>query len=161
MKLISLTQGKFTKVDNEKFEALNQYVWSAHKIGNKFYATRHTGGSHKTRNVLYMHREILGLKKGDKKQVDHIDMDGLNNLIINLRVCDHSQNRANQLKAKIKSSSRFKGVSAKKYNQWEARISHQKKVAYLGLFNTEIGAAIAYNKAALEIHGEFARLNKI
>ena len=42
MKLISLTQGQFAKVDDEDFEWLNQWKWCAayKKSTNSYYAIR-------------------------------------------------------------------------------------------------------------------------
>ncbi|MCV5968484.1 hypothetical protein, partial [Lactococcus petauri] len=45
--------------------------------------------------------------------------------------------------------------------RWEARIQHNKKQITIGYFNNEEEAALAYNKKAIELHGEFASLNKI
>lgn len=73
-------------VDDEDFEYLNQWKWTAHRIGNDWYATR---GEKK--KIIYMHREILRTPKG--MLTDHIDMDGLNNQKKNLRICTHQQNK--------------------------------------------------------------------
>ena len=52
------------------------------------------------------------------------------------------------------------GVSYKKHrNKWEAKIMKNKKPYYLGHYNTEKEAAIAYNSKATELYGEFANLN--
>lgn len=61
-------------------------------------------------------------------------------------------------------TSKFKGVSYYKgnsTNRWIAYISKNKKKHHLGYFPTEIEAAKAYNEKAKELHGEFAKLNKI
>lgn len=56
--------------------------------------------------------------------------------------------------------SRYKGVSWHR-NKWQATIMIDGKNACLGSFESEIDAAIAYNKKAKELHGEFARLNEV
>lgn len=58
--------------------------------------------------------------------------------------------------------SKYKGVSwNKKAKLWYAYITKDKKRISLKYFKNEKDAAKAYNKAALELHGEFARLNEI
>jgi hypothetical protein len=59
-------------------------------------------------------------------------------------------------------TSRFRGVCWHKcVKKWTAKISINKKRVHLGVFETEIEAAKAYNKAALETWGEKAKLNQI
>lgn len=144
-KCIPLTQGKAALVDDEDFDKLNQYKWcfdgqyAQRKVGNK---------------TIRMHRVIL-----DSPQVDHIDGDGLNNQRSNLRVCTHTQNQMNRAKHKIMSS-KYKGVSWNKPTEkWRARIETNQGSLYLGLFEVEEEAARAYDEAAKENFGEFARLN--
>lgn len=61
-----------------------------------------------------------------------------------------------------KTSSKYKGVHWRKdINKWVARISHRNKRIHLGCFDDEREAAKAYNEKALELWGEFARLNEI
>ena len=43
--------------------------------------------------------------------------------------------------------------------RWRAQITKDRKVTNLGYFADEVDAATAYNFAAFELHGEFARLN--
>lgn len=91
--------------------------------------------------------------------IDHIDGNGLNNRIENLRSCSHSQNMRNRVGTK-NSKSIYKGVSCNR-NRWRARIKIEGKEKHLGTFDTEIEAAQAYNIAALEAFGKFAYVNPI
>lgn len=92
--------------------------------------------------------------------VDHADNDGLNNLRSNLRICTRSQNSANRIS--VGGSSIYLGVSYyKKNKKWGALIGKNRKQIFIGLFETEEQAAIAYNKSAILIHGEFAKLNNV
>lgn len=95
--------------------------------------------------------------KWPDKGIDHIDLDGLNNSILNLREADQSQNMMNY-GAKRTNTSGAKGVTfLKKHNSYKAAIQVKGVTYHLGLFK-ELGlAAEAYRKAALELHGEFAR----
>lgn len=159
MKQIKLTKGQNAIVDDVDFEWLNQWKWYANKGCNTFYAQRKLRINKKCITVI-MHREILGLKYGDGKCVDHIDGNGLYNKRSNLRICTNSQNQHNQ-KVRISGTSQFKGVTWNKGSRkWQSLIRYNGKKIHLGLFSNEIEAAKAYNKKALELFGEFALLNQ-
>lgn len=87
--------------------------------------------------------------------VDHIDGNGCNNAIANLRLATNAQNSQNQ-KCNKTNISGYKGVSFKQ-NNWEASIWAHGKRRWLGCFPTPELAHMAYCKAAAELHGDFAR----
>ena len=106
-----------------------------------------------------MHRLILNAKKGE--QVDHINRNGLDNRKKNLRLCSHSQNGINRPFQKNNSSG-FKGVHKYKYGgKWEVSIEKGGKNFYVGVFSDKKEAALAYNKKAKELFGEFAYQNPV
>lgn len=95
------------------------------------------------------------------KQIDHINGNKLDNRIENLRPATCSQNLANRPKKK-NCTSRFKGVYFNKScNKWCARFFFNSKVKHIGLFEKEEDAALAYNQKALEVFGDYAKLNKV
>ena len=109
----------------------------------------------------YAHRVIWAIQTGEwpTKEIDHIDLNRSNNAWCNLREATKSQNQANR-KPKPNSSSRYLGVSwNKQLNKWHVVLSKNKKLMHLGYFDCEITAALFYDAAALDFHGEFANLN--
>ena len=159
MKEIPLTKGQVARVDDEDFEYLSQFNWNAHEEGKTCYAYRGIANGKKRRTNIKMHREIMKVTKGI--EVDHVDGDGLNNCRSNLRLCTHQQNHFNT-SSRRNSSSKYKGVIwDKSRGKWQAKIKHGGKTVHLGRFASEDTAATAYNRAAMEFYGEFARLNII
>lgn len=109
---------------------------------------------------VYMHRLIAGAGEGEV--VDHANRDPLDNRSANLRVCTQSQNLANRGadRRRAGTTSDHKGVSwSKARSKWVAYVHVDGRTRYLGRFATETEAAEAYNAAAIEAWGEFARLN--
>lgn len=91
--------------------------------------------------------------------LDHEDSDRQNNSICNLRLATNLTNQYNKTRQKDGTST-YKGVwfDAKK-KVWKAAIRLPTERLYIGQFDTEIEAAKAYDLFAIEIHGEFAKLN--
>ena len=163
MKEIQLSQfgknrGKYVAlVDDEDFEALNQFRWHVSKSRNTIYAVRNVlDGEKKT--MMRMHCMIL-----KRKGIDHIDMNGLNNQKDNLRLCTRSENSMNINKRKQEScTSIYKGVAFYKHSgKWTAQIGINGKKIHIGYFASEVEAAKAYNAKAIELFCEFANLNLI
>lgn len=144
----------FAKVDDLDFDALNAFRWHITGDENRKYAQRSYRKNGKRFNSR-MHREILGLKN-PYQYGDHKDGDGLNNQRSNIRKCSNAQNQMN-CSARKKG---YKGVHAHG-KKWRAYIKKNQKSMNLGTFNTEIEAAKAYNEAATQLFGEFARLNTL
>ena len=100
------------------------------------------------------------------KFLDHIDRNPSNNSIDNLREATKSQNQWNRRSVESYNgkltSSGFKGVVFRKQSQkWQAQIQINGERKYLGIFDSEIDAAEAYNAAAIELHGEFVEINAV
>jgi hypothetical protein len=105
-----------------------------------------------------MHRDVLN--PPDHLFVDHINHNGLDNRIANLRTATPQQNSYNRIHFRKNPSSKYKGVSfKKKEKKWTAQIRYDGKSKFIGTFDSEIEAAKAYDKAAKLYHKEFAALN--
>jgi hypothetical protein len=155
MKLLKLSQGLFAKVDDDDYEFLAQHKWFAKKERHVFYACRSVkdGNSYKT---IRMHREIL--KPNNHELVcDHINGDGLDNRKSNLRLCTLSENRINSAQRKMNNAGAKGVVKREGENRYYAFISVNKKRIHLGTFDNLEDASTAYQIAAKQHHGEFAR----
>ena len=148
---------KYALVDDEDFDWLNQWFWTASKPpkNSAMYAAKRT-------KPYKMHHLLVEKKPGEV--VDHIDGNGLNNQKRNLRVCSLLENSRNRKKMPGspfgKPTSKHKGVGLIA-GSFRARISISGKTIYIGTFKSESSAALAYNEAARKYFGEYAFLNKI
>jgi hypothetical protein len=101
-----------------------------------------------------MHRLILNTP--DDMEVDHINLNGLDNRRCNIRNCTRSQNVENTSVRRDNNSGK-KGVGWKKSNQkWIARINQNGKHIHIGCYDNLDEAADAYYKKSVELFGEFA-----
>jgi len=87
-------------------------------------------------------------------ELDHRDRNRTNNCWYNLRLADFSQNRLNTT-TQTNNTTGVRGVN-KRGNRYVARIRLRNKRHYLGSFASLEEAAVAYKKAAEQLHGEFA-----
>ncbi|NBW16589.1 MAG: Fis family transcriptional regulator [Caulobacteraceae bacterium] len=159
MKKIALNQGQFAIIDDEYFEELNQFKWRVTKERNSFYAIR-TYSINGKKYTIKMHRYILKLTD-PKIHVDHINHNGLDNRLENLRACNRHEYKRNRSKLKNNTSG-FKGVYwNKRRKKYTAYIYDTGNLKYLGSYLCPIEAAKAYNKAAIKYYGEFAQLNEL
>lgn len=92
------------------------------------------------------------------KFVGHKDKDRANNKPDNLRGSNAKTNACNKTKASNKTSC-FKGVSVTPAGRFRAQVTKDRKIYYLGTFDSEIKAARTYNRHARKLHGRFASLN--
>ena len=153
MKTIPLTQGYFTKVDDDDYEKFAIYRWYADSSRkSEIRAVRSINNKGKIIRVT-LSRVIMNVSK--EMKVDHINHDTLDNRKSNLRICTQAQNTRNRKKPNTNRSG-YKGVCwVKNDRKWKSSVGSY----YLGLFENKIDAAKAYDKKAKELFGEFAVLN--
>lgn len=149
MSIIKLINSSNTaEVDDEDFDRINAYEW---RIGGRTI-------------IRYVHRRkwvtmASQVMRREGVMYDHKDRNYFNNRKNNLRVCSYSQNAINAPK-RAGCTSKYKGVYwNKQYNKWHAQVGKYGNRHHLGMFESEDEAALAYNKKAFELFGEFAVLN--
>lgn len=145
--------------DKSDSDLILPYQWGVVKNKDKdtFYCQRY-GGSTGSAPVL-MHISLMSECEG--LEIDHIDHNGLNNRRNNIRYATTTQNGYNKRTRKDNKTG-YKGVfKVKKNGNYMSYITYNKKRIYLGFYKTAEEAALKYNEKAIELHGEFAYLNKI
>lgn len=144
--------GGIALVDDDDYLKVKDYNWVMAKEGYVFFGKYNSG----KRTRILLHRLIMRTPKG--YFTDHRNHNRLDNRKENLRVCTAAQNSFNRLKSsKILG---YKGIYFNKDKQkWRADIHAYGKRIFLGLFESDIIAAKAYDIAAKKYHKEFAQTN--
>lgn len=133
-------------------------------VNDKGYVVRRT--ARPWRAIVRMHRvvmrRVLGRELERWELVDHINGDRLDNRRANLRLCNNSQNGFNRdMPAHNKTG--YKGVSLNSVTctrrPFQAAIVVNRRKIYLGSYATAQEAARAYDDAARQFAGQFARGN--
>lgn len=152
---VPLTQGLVAIVDDD--DAATVLVagkWHAHGYHRTHYARRNVRRPDGSRTTLLLHTFLTGWS-----YVDHRNGDGLDNRRSNLRPATNAQNARNG-PLRMHNTSGYRGVFWNKRDRvWHAKIGADYRLRHLGTFPDPISAAHAYDAAARELHGEFARLN--
>lgn len=152
----------FTVVDADVFQELNRHNWWLSHDGYviRRQTTRATNGP---REKFSMHRVVNATPA--HLETDHINGNTLDNRRCNLRGVIKRHNMANSKKRVAyrgtPTSSQFKGVGRIGGGKWAAHIRVNHRLIHLGCFPQELEAARAYNAAALQHDGPFARLNTL
>ncbi len=154
---IPLSKGYEAIVDAADIALVDGLNWCAQiSLSGLVYAV--SGGGNGIRQIR-MHRIILGLND-DELEGDHQDGSTLNNKRNNLRVCTRAQNAMNRGLFQS-STTGAKGVTWVRDHggKYRAQIMVDGVHRYLGYFDTINEASGAYQAAASEAFGEFARID--
>lgn len=80
-------------------------------LGGDGYVHRRVAAHGQRCVSIKMHRELMGLERGDPRVVDHINGDTLDNRRSNLRVVTHAENLQNRQRLAANNTSGVRGVS--------------------------------------------------
>lgn len=150
MKFIQLANSKKRAlVDDEAYRWLHYFKWYENAHG---YAVARTKDK-----AIYMHRVVA--ETPEHLITDHINGLRLDNRLENLRNSTHAQNSTNR-KIVHSGRSKFRGVAwDSRSSKWRVVVQANRKRKHVGMFDNEIEAAMAYDRVARELHGEYAVLN--
>lgn len=153
---IPLTHGKQALVDDKDYPLVSRFKWFFSERGRiRANIPKHLRNEFGC-STIDIARLIMSPPKD--MVIDHINGDVLDNRRCNLRVCTQSQNLMNR--RATGGYSKYKGVTwSKDAKKWQASLKYQGKNYFLGHYDNEKKAALAYDAKAREIFGEYARLN--
>jgi hypothetical protein len=149
-------------IDAEDAERVSKHTWAVTMSGRGHIYFRTTVRKPDGKQTaLLLHRFLKSCPDG--LQVDHHRSEYMDLRKNELRCVYNQQNGYNR-RSHSNTTSRFKGVSWFKQNsKWQVGISHNGKSMHLGLFppgpEGERLAARAYDAKAIEMFGEYAKLN--
>ncbi len=140
----------FALVDERDFNLVSKFHWNLHSSGYAYTRARKGGKN------IYMHRLVA--KASARQKINHRDGNPLNNVRSNLRISNQSLSLASG--RGWKNNSGYRGVYCRKDSgKFQVKLKVKGRQIRLGTYVDPVEAAQAYDKAALEYFGEFARLN--
>ncbi len=155
---IKLTQGKYTIVNVEDFEQLNQYKWHYSLCDYAKRTVYKTDDKGRKQVDIYMHKTVCPAPEG--MIVDHINRNKLDNRSVNLRPATRKQNSWNRKFKKENKKTRYNGISWRKdMGKWRVRLTVNGRRESFGYYANETEAAKAYDRVAKKYRGEYACLN--
>lgn len=152
MRAIPLTQGKYALVDDEDYERVSQFKWTAKEAtqGCTWYAYRRARG-----RSIHLHRFILDAPAN--LHVDHKNHDGLDCRKNNMRLATPLQSTWNR-RQRSDSRMQFKGVVRMK-GKYTPKVYVGEHQVYFGTYNNQEDAARVYDAVVTRLRGEFAHTN--
>lgn len=150
-------EGGTVIVDAADYEELSRYRWRVRTTTT--HGTRHIAVRSQlpgeVRGQVAMARHLLGLRRGDRKIADHVNGNTLDNRRSNLRIASPAESAAN---TKIKSNRDWKCVGKYGKKFYGAVQFHRERYS-VGAFRCPTAAALAVDKKARELHGNFGTYN--
>jgi hypothetical protein len=144
---ITTSAGQEILISDADREKAMCYSWCLSKTGYPVANIR--------KKVTKMHRYLLGLDNCDKRIVDHINGNCLDNRRENLRICTQRQNGKN-LGIKKTNSSGCAGVRVTPHGTFNVRITVDREEKHIGNYKTFFDAVQARKSAEKFYYGEFA-----
>ena len=156
---------KYLICDNKDYANLSKYRWYGryNRPGGNLYAVAFVADARGSLRNIYAHRLVMNAQPGE--MIDHSNHNSLDCRRSNLRFATHATNARNAAKNlnRANLTSDFKGVSRLVLKDgsihWRARIYFGGRTLNFGSHGSERAAARAYDEAARELFGEFARTN--
>ena len=152
-------------IDSEHAERIGKHIWCLATSNrclsrDSFYFQTHIRNADGSRGALSLHRLVMNVPNSN--EVDHANHNYLDLRQSELRTATRAENQRNQLKTH--GVSKYKGVYLNKREvKWVGQIRCDGKRIHLGCFpfteQGEIDAAKAYDRKAIELFSDFARLN--
>ena len=139
--------GGITKIDEDDYAKVARF--KLHWMGKK---RQYVGCS----DTQSLHRKIMGLEKGDRRTIDHINDDPSDNRKCNLRIVDFSSNTQRCKRKRARTG--YRGVSAYG-SRFRAQVSEFNRTKYLGTFDSAKEAAACYDAYTANKYGPLARTN--
>lgn len=121
-------------IDIDDIPLCERYKWHIKRSRKTSYAV----AKDSTGKTIFLHRLVLNYNGPD--DVDHKDLNGLNNRKRNLKICSHSENLINQGQDR-------RGIYMVKSGRYRATITKDYHTHYLGTFDTKEEALEARIKA--------------
>lgn len=170
MREIKLNDGQTAIVDDEDYQYFSRLKWKAIKKENNWYAVLRKvidGSKGRKQTTIYMHELLIDLENRDCitfKNKNTMDYRKENLFGVSKGVSQARTRKRMTTHGGRKPTSKYKGVCRrikKGKLSWEVRIAKDAKTYYVGSFQNQKEAAIAYNERAEELYGEFGYKNKV
>ena len=134
---LKLQRNIVTLIDKDDFDRVSKIHWYSngkYVVNCKRYGKRKLN----KKKTILLHRFILGLSEKDKRLVDHIDRNPLNNQKKNLRICTQVENQQNRKRVQTNNKSGYRGVCwNKSLNYWVVQGTFKGKRVWCKYYKTK------------------------